>query len=131
MADNRSKSMNCKKSMKQNRNPTRLRILPFILLSSQQRSKATKYSVGLAKTIEPQIRPENGTLYGRGLFSLFPLPIVPRALPFFFSLSISTTHRGLCGGESCVPIATLNQNKRTRLLYLGHAQTIMQCFVLH
>ena len=27
-------------------------------------------------------------------------------------------------GTYCVPIATLNQNKRTRLLYLGDAQTI-------
>ena len=36
---------------------------------------------------------------GRGLFSLFPLPIVPRALPFSFS-SASLTKRGLWGGES-------------------------------
>ena len=54
---------------------------------------------------EPQIWPENRTLYGRGLSSLFPLPIVPRALPFSFSpaspqhKSFPTIQRGLCGGE--------------------------------
>ena len=31
----------------------------------------------------------------------------------------------------CVPIATLNQNKRTRLLYLGDAQIERKALILH
>ena len=42
----------------------------------------------------------NEQLYGRGLSSFFALPIVPRALSFFFLPSPPTTQRGLCGGDS-------------------------------
>ena len=48
-----------------------------------------------------------------GLSSLFPLPIVPRALSFSFSpaspqhKSLPTIQRGLCGGERCRPQSVL------------------------
>ena len=54
-----------------------------MLLSSP--FKASKWFPGEAKTTEPQILQENRPLYGLGISSLFPLPIVPRALSFSFS----------------------------------------------
>ena len=54
-----------------------------MLLSSP--FKASKWFPGEAKTTEPQMLQENRPLYGLGISSLFPLPIVPRALSFSFS----------------------------------------------
>ena len=77
----KTKNMNCKKTVKQNRNPIRLRILPFYTIIFTTAFKSIQIVGWLSQTTEPQIRPENPRLYGRVLSSLFPLPIVLR-FPF-------------------------------------------------
>ena len=52
---------------------------------------------------------------GKKTSSLFPLPIMPRALLIFLP-SLPTTRRGLCGGERLgyVPEYTRKKNSRKR-----------------
>ena len=97
MADNRSKSMNCKKSMKQNRNPTRLRILPFILFTTLTTAFKSIQIVGwfsqnhrtTNKAREPHI------IWQRPLFSLPPSHRAPRASFFLLPQHLYNAKRPL------------------------------------
>ena len=86
MADNPSKNMKCKKSVKQDRTPSDYVHYPFIHLSSQQRSKVSK-KVGWFsqnhRTANPA-RAEPHIIWQRPLFSLPPFPSFPARSPHSF-----------------------------------------------
>ena len=86
MADNRSKNMNCKKSVKQNRNPFYTIIFTTAFKSIQMVGWFSQNHRTANPAREPHI------IWQRGLSSLFPFPIVPRALSFSFS-SASPQHK--------------------------------------
>ena len=95
MADNSSKNMNCKKSVKQNRNPI-YTLLYYYLHNSVQKYPNSRLAQPKPQN-RAQIRPENRT-YGRGLSSLLPFPIVHRALSFSF-FPASPQHKEASGEE--------------------------------
>ena len=104
MADSRSKNinMNRKKSVKKNRNPIRLCILPFYTIIFTTPFKSVEIVAWLSqnhRTTNPAREPH--IIWQRPLFSFFPFHRAPR--PFFFFLpSLLATQRGLCGGWSAL-----------------------------
>ena len=99
MADKRSKNMNCKKAVKQNRNPIRLRILPFYTIIFTTAFKSIQIVGWFSqnhRTANPAREPH--IIRQRPLFSFPPSHRAPRAV-FFFLPSLPTTQRGLCGRE--------------------------------
>ena len=88
MADNRSKyiNMNRKKSVKKNRNPIRLCMLPFYTIIFTTPFKSVQIVAWLSQNHRQATNParEPHIIWQRPS-SLFSLSIVPRALPSFFS----------------------------------------------
>ena len=97
-------NMNCKKSVKQNRNPIRLRILPFYTIIFTTAFKIIQIVGWLSqnhRTANPAREPH--IIWQRPLLSLPPSHRAPSA-SFFFLPSLPTTQRSLCGGESASPV---------------------------
>ena len=93
-------NMKCKKTVKQNRNPIRLRILPFYTIIFTTAFKSIQIVGWFSqnhRTANPAREPHS--IWQSPLFSLPPSHRAPRA-SFFFLPSLPTTQRGLCGGES-------------------------------
>ena len=105
MADNSSKNMNCKKSVKQNRNPIRLCILPFYTIIFTAMFKSIQI-VGWFGQNHRAANParELHIIWQRPLFSLPPSHHSPCAL-FFFLPSLPTIQSGLRGEESFIIVA--------------------------
>ena len=100
-ADNRSKNinMNSEKSVKKNRNPIRLCILPFYTIIFTTPSKSVQIVAWLSqnhRTTNPAR--ELHIIWQRPLSSLFPFHRAPRAF-FFFLPSLRAKQRGLCDGH--------------------------------
>ena len=88
----KTKNMNCKKTVKQNRNPIRLRILPFNTIIFTTAFKSIQNH-------SQNHRTQPHTIWQSPLFSLPPSHRAQRA-SFLFLPSLPTTQRGPCGGES-------------------------------
>ena len=106
MADNRSKyiNMNRKKSVKKNRNPIRLCILPFYTIIFTTPFKSVQIVAWLSQNHRQATNParEPHIIWQRPS----PLSACPRAF-FFFLPSLPAIQRGLCGGESCGATSSL------------------------
>ena len=96
----KTKNMNWKKTVKQNRNPIRLRILPFNTIIFTTAFKSIQI-VGSFSQNHRAANPARGP-HIISQSPLFSLPSSHRAsrASFFFLPSLPTTQRGLYGGES-------------------------------
>ena len=108
MADNRSKALqkptNPKKSVKQNRNFIRLRMLTFYTIIFTTAFKIVQIVASYNenhRTANPAREPH--VIWQRPRFLSFPFPSCPARLLFFFSPAIPTTQKRLCGGERFRP----------------------------
>ena len=84
--------MNCQKTVKRNRNPIRLRILPFNTIIFTTAFKSIQNHSQNHRTATPHYMAESSLLSS-------PSHRAPRA-SFLFLPSLPTTQRGPCGGES-------------------------------
>ena len=112
--------MNCKKSVKQNRNPFYTIIFTTAFKSIQMVGWFSQNHRTANPAREPHI------IWQRGLSSLFPFPIVPRALSFSFS-SASPQHKEASreerditlNGATWRPKASENQQQLLLDLFFG------------